>query len=241
MHSKPGIRDWALAVIGTMFVVMGLVILPKDLNAGVTTIAFFGACAAVGIANIVRKRRYARQSVEDITVAGGARIRPSRLRLALFGGGLLGLGVVLLVFSPPAPDLVRYSFWVIAGTGVLVLAGVATGRLPSQYIEFTPDGLVLGYRAWTVLLPWDRIARVGAGELSSNPALLLWLDQPETFQVTPHDKQGKFLKYVAQCRGWVGADMFLVTTHFGIDLPILVGAIGRYVEDRAARATLAPA
>jgi len=241
MNSKPSIRDWALAAIGIMFVVMGLVILPHDLNTGVTTIAFFGACAAAGIATIVRKLRYARQSVQGITVVGGARIRPSRLRLALFGGGLLGLGVVLLVFSPAAPALVWYSFWVIAGAGALVLAGVATGLLPNQYIEFTPEGLMFGFRGWAVLLPWDRIARVAAGELHRNPALLLRLDGPETFQVTPPSKQKKFLKYVDQCRGWVGADMFLMTTHFGIDLPLLVAAIGRYMEDREARAGLVPA
>ncbi|MYN17416.1 hypothetical protein GTP81_11690 [Rugamonas sp. FT107W] len=241
MNSKPGIRDWALAAIGIMFVVMGLVILPHDLNTGVTTIAFFGACAAAGIATIVRKLRYARQSVQGVTVVGGVRIRPSRLRLALFGGGLLGLGAVLLAFSPAAPDLVWYSFWVIAGAGALVLAGVATGLLPNQYIEFTPEGLMFGFRGWAVLLPWDRIARVAAGELHRNPALLLRLDGPETFQVTPPAKQKKFLKYVDQCRGWVGADMFLMTTHFGIDLPLLVAAIGRYMEDREARAGLLPA
>ena len=240
MDIKPSLQDWALAAIGTMFVLMGLVILPHDLNTGVTTIAFFGVCAAVGINTIVRKRRYARQRVDGIEVVGGVRIRPSRLRLVSFGCLLLALGVVLLVFSPAAPYLVWLSFWLIAGVGALMLVGVAVGYLPNQYIEFRPDGLVLGYRSWTVLLPWERIERVSAGEMHSNPVLLLSLDAPETCDVTPPAKLGKFLKYVGQSRGWIGADIFLMTTHFGIDLPVLVGAVSRYAADPVARAELAP-
>lgn len=239
MDTKPSLQDWALTAIGIMFVLMGLVILPRDLNIGVTTIALFGVCAAVGINTIVRKRRYARQRVDGIQVVGGVRIRPSRLRLALFGGMLLGLGIVLVVFSSTAPYLIWLSFWVIVGVGALMLVGVAVGYLPNQYIEFRPDGLVLGFKSWTVLLPWDRIARVSAGEMQRNPVLLLSLDAPETCDVTPPAKLGKFLKYVGQSRGWIGADIFLMTTHFGIDLPVLVGAISRYVEDPAARAELA--
>ncbi|MQA41571.1 hypothetical protein [Rugamonas aquatica] len=240
MDTKPSLQDWALAAIGVLFMLIGVVLLWHDLNTAVTTIAFAAALAAVGISTIARKRRYGRQKVADVQVVGGVRIRPSRLRLALFGGGVFGLGAVMLGFSSEAPFLILLCYWVIAGTGALMLVGLAVGYLPSQYIEFTPAGLVLGVRSWTVLLPWDQIERVSAGEMQRNPVLLLSLDAPETLDVTPPAKLEKFLKYIGQSRGWTGADIFLMTTHFGIDLPVLVSAISRYAADPAARAELAP-
>lgn len=240
MHSKTRFRDWAVAVIGTMFVVMGIVILPTDRNVGITTIALFGVCATVSIGTLVRRFRYARLSVHSVQVVGGAKIRPSRFRMAVFGVTLLSLGAVLLVFGGPAPSTIWFCYWVIAGTGILLLVGLVLGVVPSEFLEFTPAGLVFGYRGWSVLLPWDRIARISAGETHNNPALFVWLDCPEDFKVTPEIRHAKFVQYVQRCRAWIGSDISILTTHYDVELPVLVGAINRYLEDHEARAELVP-
>ena len=238
MTSKPTFRDWALAGIGIVFVLMGLVILPSDLNTGITTIAFFGACAWVSVGNLVRKLRYGRLRVRNVTVTGGVPIRPSRSKGIAFGGVLLGLGLVLIIFDPGHPFLMRVIAWLIAVTGGCVLAAVATGFFPGQYMQFDPAGLTLGYRGWSVLIPWDGISRAATGEVSGNPALFLWLESPEAFEVKPAAKQRGFLKQIGQWRGWIGADMVLLTTHYDMDLPVLAAAIDRFRTDFSSRAEL---
>jgi hypothetical protein len=70
--------------------------------------------------------------------------------------------------------------------------------------------------------------------------LFLWLDSPEALQVRPQDKHGKFLKYVRQSRGWLGADIVIMPMQFGIDSQVLFAALKRYTENREARGELAP-
>lgn len=68
----------------------------------------------------------------------------------------------------------------------------------------------------------------------------MWLDCPEDFKVTPEIKHAKFLRHIQRCRDWIGSDISLLTTHYDVALPVLVGAINRYVEDHEARAELVP-
>lgn len=228
MTPNPGFRDWALAIISLVFVLMGIVILPSNPRVGITTIAFFGACAVVGVAQLRRKLRYGRMKIISLDVVVGTRIQRSKRKVALLGAALAALGIVLLVFSPDPPLLVRACYWVIAGAGVLVLAMLASGKFPDQALEFQSGGLVFTNGKWSVLLPWDRISDATAGEMNDNPALLMSFDTPETHRVSPPEMQKRFLKYVAQCRTWRGVDFYLLTTHFDVDLPVLVAAINKF-------------
>ena len=241
MSPQPGFRDWAQVIIGTAFVIGGIAIISTDRNVGISTLALFGAVAAVSINRVIRKLRYSRLNVGEVHVIGGARVRPSRLRIAVTGAALLALGMVLLVFDDAAPTLVRLCFWLITGTGGVVLGLVACGILPGEYLEFTPAGLVYANRRWSALLPWDRIARVDAGEIQRNPALCLWLDSPGQFSVTPQSKQENFQQQIRQSREWMGADICIMTTHYAVDLPVLIRAVTRYIGNPRARSELAVA
>ncbi|ALM84820.1 hypothetical protein [Bordetella sp. N] len=228
MNNKPTFRDWTLAGIALAFTIIGVVILPSNRDVGITTTAFFGACLAVFVIQLRRKLRYGRMKIISVDVAEGFRVQRKKGRVALLGAALAALGVVLLVFSHDVPMLVRVCYWVIAGTGVLVLATVVSGKLPTQALEFQSRGLAFINGKWSVLLPWTQIRAAAAGEISGNPALLMEFEFPELPPVSPPEMQSKFEKYVTQCRKWGGVDFYMLTTHYDVDLPVLVAAINDF-------------
>jgi hypothetical protein len=240
MNGKPSFRDWALAAVGIMFALMGFFILPDNRDLGISTIALFGVGATMSVSRVVRKLRHARQHIGSVQVIGGTRIVASRLRMASVGATCLVLGAILIIFDH-APLYIRFFYWLIAGAGLALLSMFALGiGGAGAYLEFKPAGLVLGYRSWAALLAWDRIARISTGELHKNEALFLWLDSPEVLQVTPHEKHDKFIKYVRQCRAWIGSDILIMPTQYGIDSQVLFAALTRYMKDAEARAELEP-
>ncbi|OWT75427.1 MULTISPECIES: hypothetical protein [unclassified Achromobacter] len=228
MSYKPSFRDWVFAGISLAFVLIGLIILPSNRNVGITTLAFFGACAVVAVAQLRRKLRHGRMNIVSVDVVEGFRLERSKRKIAVLGAGLAALGVVLLVFSPDAPLYVGVCYWVIAVAGALVLAMLVSGRLPAQALEFQSEGLIFENGKWSVLLPWNQITEVAAGEMQSNPALLMSFDFAEVPRVSPPEMQEKFLKYMAQCQKWAGADFSMLTTHYHVDLPVLVAAINQF-------------
>lgn len=225
MNYKPGFRDWALAGISLAFVLIGLIILPSNRNVGITTLAFFGACAIVAVAQLRRKLRHGRMNIVSVDVVEGFRLQRSKRKVAALGAGLTALGVILLVFSPDAPVYVLVCYWVIAVAGGLVLVALASGKFPTQILEFQSEGLLFENGKWSVLLPWNQIVEASAGEMHGNPALLMSFDFAQAPRVSPPGMQEQFLKYIAQCRTWAGVDFFMLTTHYDVDLPVLVAAI----------------
>jgi hypothetical protein len=238
MKSKPTFQNWALAAVSVMFVVMGLIILSTDINLGITTIALFGVCALVHIRNVLRKLRYGRLQKGVVNVTGGVPITPSCAKVFTAGAIALGLGAILIVFDNGSPVLIQACAWLIALVGFAVLAALAAGLIPGQYFQFDVEGMIFGYRQWSVFVPWDRISYVYGGEWASNPTLFIWFHSTEDSRVTPASKVGSFLKLVDQNRAWIGADMFLMTEQYGIDLPILVQAMERFISHPASRAEL---
>lgn len=239
MTSKSNISSWIVATISITFTLIGLVMLPSDRDNGIVVAAFFGACTTVSAGWIARRRRESNMEVGEVSMLGKVTLRPSRFRGAALGAGLLALGIVLLAFGQRMPPLVQGTSWLITGSGCLLLAGVASGRLPNQYLEFRPNGFLLGSRGRQVLLPWDEISEVRGGEFSHNPALFLWLRNLGRCEVTPPDNLPAFLAGVQRSRSWYGADIMLLTTHYPIDLPVLAAAIERYRNDPNARRELA--
>lgn len=88
-------------------------------------------------------------------------------------------------------------------------------------------------------MPWDSLRDVQTGEYGRNPALFMWLDDPDACIVTPSGKRSAFTRSVKQSRDWVGCDLMLMTTHYGFDLPVLAAAIERYRSVGPARRELA--
>lgn len=225
--------------VGALFVVVSLLMLPSAPRVAIPNTAFFGACFVVFAANVLRKRRFAAMRLREVEIAGETPIRPSRAYVAVLGGGLFFVGVVLLVFEwPAAPLVVRLSILAIAAAGAALLALLAAGRLPAGYLQFDPAGLTVGQRGFTMHLPWDQIGTVTAGEMHHNPVLLLSMASVEAVVVEPAAERPRALRQIARSAQWTGAHVVVMTAQYRIDLPLLVALVERYVSDPAARARL---
>lgn len=232
--------EWALVVLNSAFVAMGLLILPRNPSVGIVTVAFFGSCLAVAVATVLRKRRFRRFSAEKVDVIGGVPIRPKSLMMRVIGVWLFCLGAVLVIFGHDYPLIFR---GLAAGTGVIglvVFAGAMFGAWPAGYLQFDPEGLTIAERGWRARLAWDDIVFAGEGDFHSNPVLLISVADPARIEIMPEGAQDRALKRIARTRTMMGTDFAVMTTHYGIDLPVLAATVVRYVEDAAARRELRP-
>lgn len=237
-HSKPTLADWALLLIGLVFVAAGLIILPRKPDVGIVTLAFFGSCTGVFAATILRKLRYRRFRATRTEVMGGVPIYPSRLRAGLLGAWMLVLGVVLYVFGTEYPPLFRWLAIFVALVGVVILLGVIVRRLPAGFMQFDPDALTLGQSKWSVRVPWSGIAEIAEGEIHSNPTLLLWVHDVHALEVLPDSMRARLEKRIESNLTWLGAHFAIMASQYGIDLPVLTAAVRLYVAEPDARAEL---
>jgi len=214
------------------------VILPGDFEVGVVTVVFFGFCAIVALTTIVRKCRDRRTRPSRAAIVGGVAIQPSRLRAAALAGGCLLLGVTLVIFGGTYPLLFRVLSWVILLVGVLFSAGVAWGMFPVGHLLFTPRGLTLGRRRYAITVDWSDMAALDAAEFHDNPVLRIWLRQGATPLVEPPEFTSKAHREFANNEAWMGAPFIVMTGQYGIDLPVLIKAMERYVLDPESRAEL---
>jgi hypothetical protein len=238
-YPRPGVRDWALFAVGCTFVAAGLFILPSRSDVGIVTLAFFGTCTAMFGANLVRKYRFRRLQPIRVQIVGAVPIRPSRGGVFLLGGTLFALGVTLEIFGTAYGRIFSSLSFVIAGVGALLLVGLALRWLPVGYIQFDPAGLTFGQRRWAFMVPWDQIAKVGAGEFHDNPVLLLWIREPAAIQVDPPHHHARAVAGLASTMAWSGVHVMLMTSQYGMDLPLVAKAVERYVSDPSSRRELA--
>jgi hypothetical protein len=234
----PSRRDWLLLAINVGFVAMGLVLLPRKFDVGVVTITFFGFCAIVPMTTILRKQRNRRLRPLRAAVVGGMRIRPSRLRTLALGGGLLSLGVILIAFGRGYPWLMQVVVWIIAGVGAVVTAGVLLGKLPVGHLLFTPRGLTIGRRRYTISVSWDDMSMWDSAEFHDNPVLRIWLRPHATIVVEPPALTARATSDLASSNAWMGAPIAIMTSSYVLDVPVVLVAIERYVCDPASRAEL---
>src|ERR1700730_12421571 len=236
---KPGIRDWTLLGIAVAFVLAGLFILPSDLNVGIVTIAFFGLCATVFAATITRKLRFRRLRPLLVEIVGGVPIRPSRHRALAVGPSAPVLGVVLVAFGRSYGVVFWSIGWFLAAAGCLTLLGLAVGWLPVGDIQIDPAGRPIARRGWGYTIPRDVVSQISGGEIHGNAALFIWLHEPGAVRAHPPERKAQAVKHLAANTRWVGAPVLLLTSQYGMDLPLLMQAVERYVSDPAARAELA--
>jgi uncharacterized membrane protein len=237
-YRKPGMRDWALLGIGVTFVLTGLLVLPSNPNVGIVTIAFFGPCAMVFATSIVRKFRFRRLRALRVEIIGGVPIRPSRATVFVFGASLAMMGIVLVAFGRSYGIVFWALAWLIAIAGFATLLGLAAGWLPVGYLQFDPPGITIGRRGWAYTVPWDCISGISAGEYHDNAALFIWLDHPDAISAHPPERKGQVLKHLARNARWIGAPIMLMTSQYGMDLPLLVNAMERYITSPSARTEL---
>jgi hypothetical protein len=240
-HSPPPTRqDWLLLAINIVFVAMGLLILPGDRDTGIVTLAFFGSCLAVSAATILRKRRYRRFVAEKVEVVGGVPIRPKTGVMQLLGAWLLVLGIVLVVFGQHYPLILQYIAVFIAFVGAAVFVAALAGQWPGGYLQFDPEAFTIAQRKWRARIPWDDITFVQEAEYHSNPVLLISVANAAHLDIKPIEASGRAMQKIAQSQAWMGADFAIMTTHYGIDLPVLSATVARYVQDVSVRAELGP-
>lgn len=237
----PSLQDWLLLVIGAAFVLMGLAVLPKDPTAGLVTIAFFGSCLGVAVINVVRKRRYRRYAAlapAHVSVAGGVPIRPKKSIAVAMSLWLIGLGLIMAVAGARYPLAFRLIGVALMVLGAGMLVAIWKNWVPVGFLQFDPGALTLGYRGFSVRVPWDNIAAVSEGEYHSNPVLYLDLNDISLISADPPEALPKAMKLIATHRAWGGADLMFMTTQFGLDLPVLSETVLRYAQDQRARAGL---
>jgi hypothetical protein len=234
---KVTFRDWLLALIGLLFTLAGLLILPTNPKVGIASLALFGPCLALFVHIILRKLRQQKLPQLTATVVGGQPIRPSRARIAKLGAGLLAVGTILIVFRINDKPMFLASVLLIAMTGAVLLVGLATGFLPRTYIQFDPPGLTFGTMRAKATIPWSAITNVVRGEIQGNQAVLLWVDLGSVV-VEPASETARIHTQVASSIAWNGADFVIMSSSYGVDAPVLLAAIERYVRFPAARAEL---
>jgi hypothetical protein len=240
-HAPPPTRlEWLLVAINIVFVVMGLLILPHDRDTGIVTLALFGSCLVSSTATILRKRRYRSFAAEKVDVIGGVPIYPKTEVMRLLGGWLLILGIILIVFGHDYPTYFRCLSGFIAAVGAVVLGGALSGLWPGGHLQFDPDFLTIAQRKWRARIPWDEITDVYQGEYHSNPVLLITVANAAHLDVMPPEESARAMKAIAQSQALLGADIAIMTLHYGIELPVLGATVARYVQDASARAELSP-
>jgi hypothetical protein len=225
--------------IGLGFVLLGFLLLPREGARAIAPIAFFGACTLVFAATIVRKWRFSRLRPLRAEIAGGVRIPPSRSKALVLGAAITVLGVILVVFGRDHGVILWLISWFIAVVGAGVLIGSAFGWLPVGYLQFDPGGMTIGSRLWAFTVPWDRVARIEAGEFHDNPALYIWIDRPQDVLVHPPQRLSNVLRQLAWSERRLGAHVMVLTSTYDLDLPLLMRALERYVADPASRSELA--
>lgn len=236
----PSLRDWALLAINIVFVAGGLAILPSDRDTGIVTLAFFGSCLAVTVATLWRKHRYRRYSPGKVEVVGGTPIRPKVGVMLGLGVWMLALGTVLVIYGQHYPLAFRVLSGFVAVAGAVLLLLALSGQWPGGWLQFDPDVLTIAQRGFAVRLPWHDIVAVVEGDYETNPLLLIAVADVTALEVVPSEARAKALRTIGRTRGTMGADFAIMTTHYGIDLPVLADAVRRYAGDATARRELRP-
>ncbi|MCG6167578.1 hypothetical protein [Leptospira sanjuanensis] len=235
---KPKRMDWVLTAISLAFVAMGIFVLPKNLNVGIVTIAFFGVCAGTFLTTILRKLKESKFQSISVDAIGGVDIKPSRLRAWLMALLLMLLGTILAVFGDNYPFLMRILAYIIAGFGVLLAITITIGKVPVGFLRFDSDGFRIGRSKWSVVLPWDEIADVRAGEFNNNAAVFLLLRSFDRIRTEPEEFYDKAIQEILTNEGWIGSHFMILTSNYGMSSPLLVEAIERYKNQPGARQEL---
>jgi hypothetical protein len=241
-YAGPGFRDWMLFGIGVIPVLCGLIGLlfnPSNPNVGIVTITFFGLCTATSAVNIIRKLRFCRPRPLRVEIVGGVPIRPSRVYYFIIGAAITVLGAVIIVFGREYPEPFWFMGWPLVIVGCLILSGLAIGRLPIGHLQFDPPGITISRGRWAYTIPWDGIAKIDRRELSDHHAvLLIWPHHEDVVSVHPQECKGRLTRHFAWNLHWAGAPIVILPSQYGMDLPLLIQAVDRYITVPSTRTEL---
>jgi hypothetical protein len=232
-------RDWFLLAIGAAFVLCGAIILPSDPDSGIITIAFFGSCAIVPGASILRDLR-SRPAPDRVTIAGGIPIRPSRLFLGGIAAWVIVVTSICLTFGGTYPLVFRVLVASVLLAGCLMFVAVTLGWLPGTFLQFDPNGITFGYRRYSFVIGFDNIAAISITEIQRNTFLLLQLHNPDLIETAPPESRLPVFKKMHRLDSVYGAHIMIPTGHYRMDPSLLAQALHRYVTEPSSRSELAP-
>jgi uncharacterized membrane protein YeaQ/YmgE (transglycosylase-associated protein family) len=230
--AKMAPSDLLALIINGLFGLLGLLIMPSNPSVGIVTTAFFGSGAV--FLGWLHWRRYQdhRLQFTDIEVVGGARILPRRGFLLTIGFWLTSLGTLMVVFGQSYPILFQWLGGLIALSGAVLLVLVALRIVPAGFLQFEPQGLIIGSRSWQAIVPWDWIIDVQQTEFQNNSMVLLTIANVEQLDVKPATARPKALRAIGQ------KPFTILPLYYGIPSPLLAAAIKRYANDAEARESL---
>ncbi len=231
-------RDRWTIIINGVFALLGLLLIRANLDVGIVTVAFFGSGAFLLAWLQWRKYVEHRQTLTSVDVVGGVRIYPRRAFMLVMGGWLAALGLVLFVFGTSYPGLLRWIAAFIFVCGFVLCVLTVLRQYPPGFLQFEPDGLMIGRRGWQVRVPWDCIYAVETGEISNNPIIQLGVTDRHMLVVSPATAQSIADKAMkgGSLTDW--GPFIIFPMHYGVASKVLAGAIMHYVEDAAARRSL---
>lgn len=241
----PRPSDWALLVVSLVFVAMGLVLLfaGVDLRLALLCILFFGACAAVAVDTLARKRRAARQLGDpglEVRMAGGRAIRADARRPAWIAAGLVGFGGLGAAIGGGLGGGFVALCGLMGLLGLGVLAAIGLGLTWRSSLCFTPEALWVSTGRLRYPVPWDSIVTVDLAEAYEQPVVRIVVADVDalTAAVRPPAAAVRLAKAIGWNRGLYGADLVVMPRAYGLDEVVLLRAVARYAGEPAARAEL---
>jgi hypothetical protein len=239
-YPKPGWRDWTSLGMAIFFVLDAfLLVFSRDPSAhatGVVGLASFGPMT-VFIASVIMRKlwfHYRHAEAVKVEITGGVPIRPSCVTSLVIYGTMTVTGMIWITVGRSLEPIFWFG-WIPAVVGSCYLLGLAVGWLPVGYVQFDPEGITIARRRFAYTVPWDAIAGLSAREFDPRPTLRIYPRDLDLVIARPAQRKPQVLKHLVRSSKWFGAPIRLFTSAYGLDLPLLMKALERYVADHAAR------
>ncbi len=182
-------KDIGLTLISLAFVAMGIFLLvqgdPEDRLMAIGVTAFFGACALVGLMQLIPSERI------TLDTDGGFTIKPDRIQMLGMAVGALGMAAGCAIFAPIAANegrqvvaLAGYAGTLFFGLGGLFLIWRALTEKPLARID-RYGVRTFGPGAWS--FAWREIGGIQIMVLQGQPVLSF---EPDTVDILPNSSLG---------------------------------------------------
>lgn len=182
-------KDIGLTLISLAFLAMGIFLLvqgdPEDRLMAIGVTAFFGACALVGLMQLIPSERI------TLDTDGGFTIKPDRIQMLGMAVGALGMAAGCAIFAPIAANegrqvvaLAGYAGTLFFGLGGLFLVWRALTEKPLARID-RYGVRTFGPGAWS--FAWREIGGIQIMVLQGQPVLSF---EPDTVDILPNSSLG---------------------------------------------------
>jgi hypothetical protein len=148
---------------------------------------------------------------------------------------VISLATVLIVYGLHAAFFVRihvaYTIvtGVIAAAGILLLLLLLTGRAASGWVEFRPEGIMVGSFRGQYSIGRSNIDAWTVGEYGSNQAILIRLSSMDEVSVYSRTNQQRFAlrtrKNFLTNERWIGAHVFLMIGMYNAPADEIIGTM----------------